>query len=151
MDMKNNQNNLVPGQGKPLNLDKLKKLAIGQSLAVGQSVAHPVPAKSRRFKRAGRAWAGALAFGACLSAAGALVFLEKGGILETLAMTAEQPGMPDEGMSRGEREKYWALASYEPTRFPSLMGVRQTDNQREEQNARKLQRLLADREHPGLY
>ena len=150
MDMKNNGNNLVPGQGQPLNLDKLKKLAAGQSLAAGQPMAEAASVKPRRFKRAGRAWAGALVVGAALSAAGSLVFLEKGGILDMLARNSVQPGMPDEDMSQAEKDRYWALASYEPSRFPSLMGVRESDNQREERNARKLQRLLSDEERGGL-
>lgn len=152
MDMKNNDHNLVPGQGKPLNLDKLRKLAAGQSLATGQPSMETAPAlKPRRFKRAGRAWAGVLALGIILASAGAMVFLETGGILEMLVRSSAQPAMPDQGMTQADQEKYWALASFEPTRFPSLMGVPPSDFGREEENARKLQRLLSDREHPGLH
>lgn len=150
MDMRDNENHLVPGQGQPLNLDKLKKLAAsGQPLAGGQAAPGTAAAKPRHFKRAGQAWAGALALGAVLASAGALVLGGKGGVLEALA-GGTRPAMPDVGMSQAEAERYWAMAAFEPSRFPALLGVPVDDLKRQEENARKLQRLLSEQEHPGL-
>lgn len=149
MDMKHDGNNLVPGQGRPMNLDQLKKLAAGKPLAAGQTLAESA-GKPRRVKRAGKAWAGALALGAALSAAAAVVLLERGGLLQAF-LRSDPPGMPDEGLSAAEKEKYWALAAYEPSKFQSLLGVPESDLSRQEENARKLQQLLSERAQPGLH
>jgi hypothetical protein len=141
MDHKDNQNNLVPGQGKPLNLDQLKKLAAGQSIAPARAAT----AKPRRFRRGQQAWTGAVAVGALLAAAGALM-IRKGDVLDSLVRLPAAPAGPDVGMSPEEQERYWAMASYEPSGFPGLLGVKKDDAARMEENARKLQRLLSDEE-----
>lgn len=149
MDMENNENRLVPGQGRPLNLEKLKKLSYGKPLAAGQPLAAAQPAASpmrpRRFRRAGSAWAGALAMGAVLAAVTTLVLLDRGGALRSLVRGSAAPALPDASLSPEDKERFWALAEYEPTRFASLMGVDQDEPARMEENARKLERLLSER------
>jgi hypothetical protein len=139
MDSRDNENKLVPGQGQPLRLDQLKKLAAGQ----GVSAPAATPMKRARFRRAGKTWTGVLAIGAVLSAAGALM-LRKGDLLDSLVRLPAAPAAPDHGMASAEQEKMWALAAFEPNDFPGLLGVRKDDAARMEVNARKLQRLLSE-------
>lgn len=148
MDSKDNENKLVPGQGQPLRLDQLKKLATGQPAALLPTLA--VAKRPRaRFQRAGRTWTGVLAIGACLAAAGALM-LQKGDLLGAVVRLPAAPAAPDLGMAPAEQEKMWAMAAYEPNDFPGLLGVRKDEAARMEENARKLQRLLSGEDETGL-
>lgn len=138
MDVKDRGSNLVPGRGRPLDLGQLRKLSAAPAHAVpGPGAA----AKPRRLKRAGTAWTGALALGAALAAA--LTLLDRGGHLPSLRPDS-RPAPPDQGLSEAEREGYWALAARDPGRFEALLGVGD-DPALRERNARRLERLLAER------
>lgn len=159
MDIKDKGSNLVPGQGRPLTLDQLRKLAGNPAATGGTGAARPAPeaaaaGRTRRFRRAPRAWAGALAFGAALSAAsaiGASLFLDRGpGIPASAAFApGARPAAPDAGLSAAERERYWAIAALEPGLFPALLGIPGDDPGFRERNARHPGRLLSDAARPG--
>lgn len=149
MEMQGNENRLVPGQGRPLDLGKLKKLAYGKPPAAGRTLAASRPLSSpsapRRIRRAGSAWAGALVLGSALIALGTLLFLDRGGPLRPLLQGNPAPVLPDAGLSPADKEKFWTSAGYESSRFASLMGVRTDDPARMEADALRLERLLSGR------
>lgn len=160
--MENNENRLVPGQSRPPQLAKLKKLAHGPPASGRPAPSSPVvvaPAKPRRFRRAGTTWAGALVLGAVLMTAASLVLLERGGSPGKLLRGAAAPAtriampgaagfLPDAALSPEESGEYWALAEFDPDRFAALLGVRPDEPARMEEDARRLERLLSGRS-PG--
>lgn len=147
--MQNNENRLVPGQGRPIDLGKLKHLAYGNPPAAGRStapfrIAIPSP-RPRRFRRAASDWSGLLGVGLLLAAVAFLVHLDQGKALRNLIRGTAAPVLPDAALNPEDREKYWALAGHDPARFARLLGVDPNDPARMEQDARKLERLLAER------
>lgn len=140
MDVKDRGSNLVPGRGRPLNLDQLRKLSAAPSSSLSAPEAG-LASKPRRLRRAGRAWTVAATLGAALAAAGGLALLDRGGLLPSVQGDS-RPAPPDQGLSEAEREAYWALAAREQGRFPALLGV--TDDQAfREMNSRRFERLLS--------
>lgn len=138
-DMHRNESNLVPKQGMP-NLEALRsKLVAPPAPATADGPA----ARPRRVFRRRSAWAGSLAFGAVLSAAGALSLLG-------LPMPgAAGPGAPDAGLPAADQVRQWDAAGHEPATFQALLGV-DGDLARQEADARRLERLLSRQAHPGL-
>lgn len=139
--------NLVPGTAQPLGLEKLRsRLVMPAAVPVDSSAktAHP-----RRVRPAAGSRAGALILGTALSALGALAFLV-GATPASLALRATQVASPDHGLTPEERGNLWNRAGFDSEAFLSALGVPRDDLDRREADARRLERLLSRRAHPGL-
>jgi hypothetical protein len=138
-DMNRNESNLVPKPGQAPNLEAMRSRLLAPQAAPGGVAARP-----RRIRRARNAWAVSVACGAVLSAAGAFA------LLGLPSPRAPRPASPDAGLDRAGSQVRWDVAGYETSTFQSLMGLGADDPARREAEARRLERLLTRRAHPGL-
>jgi hypothetical protein len=139
--------NLVPGTAQPLGLEKLRSKLIAPAAVPADSPASPK--HPRRIRRAADSRAGTLILGAALSALGAMAFLG-GAAPASLALRATLVAAPDVGLSPEESGRVWTRAGFDSEAFLSALGVPRDDLARREADARRLERLLSRRAHPGL-
>jgi hypothetical protein len=140
-----NESNLVPGKAALPNLERLRS-----SLVTSPAAAPGEDWKPRRIRRAQRARSAMLALGAVLVVVGTIMFAGRGAPLSLFTLAPVQPPSPDHGLPAAAGEKLWALAGHEAEAFQGLLGIPVDDLRRQEGQARRLERLLSERAHPGL-
>jgi hypothetical protein len=142
--MLRNESNLVPGTIAPPNLERLRSSLVSSTAQAGEA------RKPRRIRRAQRAWSAMLGLGALLAASGIAMLAGRGAPLSLFTLAPVQPPSPDHGLPAAEGGKLWVLAGHDPEAFQGLLGIPADDLRRQEGQARKLERLLSERAHPGL-